>query len=71
MNRWFRNIDTSLQVREFGNDFNKKLEFANSHINTNRVAIIKVMIPGSIYNQLNHMNLDPLIFRSGTLVVDM
>ncbi len=39
-------------------------------INKDKVAIIKVTIPESTYNQLHHMNLDATIFKSGTPVVE-
>ena len=60
----------SFQAKEFGNNFEETLEFANQSINSDKVAIIKVTIPGEIYNQLNHMNLDSAIFKSGTPVVE-
>ena len=37
---------------------------------SDKAAIIKVTIPEEIYNQLNHMNLDSAIFKSGTPVVE-
>ena len=67
----FRGIEgKTLMTKEFGNDFNETLEFANKSINKDKVAIFKVTIPENIYNQLNHMNLDPSIFKSGTPVVE-
>lgn len=66
----FRGVDGSLAAKEFGNDFNETLDFANRSINRDKVAIIKVTIPEDVYNQLNHMNLDAPIFKSGTPVVE-
>lgn len=60
----------SFQAKEFGNSFDETLEFANKSINSDKAAIIKVTIPEEIYNQLNHMNLDSSIFKSGTPVVE-
>ena len=60
----------SFQAKEFGNNFEETLEFANQSINSDKAAIIKVTIPEEIYNQLNHMNLDSAIFKSGTPVVE-
>ncbi len=60
----------SLQAKEFGNSFEETLEFANKSINIDKAAIIKVTIPEKTYNQLNHMNLDRGIFKSGTPVVE-
>ena len=67
----FRGIDgKTLAAKEFGNDFNETLDFANKSINSDKVAIIKSTIPENVYNQLNHMNLDSSIFKSGTPVVE-
>lgn len=67
----FRGIEgKTLAAKEFGNDFNETLEFANKSINKDKVAIIKVTIPQDVYDQLNHMNLDASIFKSGTPVVE-
>ena len=67
----FRGIEgKTLAAKEFGNDFNETLEFANNSINKDKVAIIKVTIPQNIYEQLHHMNLDAFIFKSGTPVVE-
>ena len=60
----------SLAAKEFGNDFNETLNFANKSINSDKAAIIKVTIPESMYNKLNHMQLDKPIFKSGTPVVE-
>ena len=67
----FRGIEgKTLAAKEFGNDFNETLEFANNSINKDKVTIIKVTIPQNIYEQLHHMNLDAFIFKSGTPVVE-
>jgi len=66
----FRGIEGTLAAKEFGNDFNETLDFANRSINRDKVAIIKVTIPEDVYNQLHHMNLDAPIFKSGTPVVE-
>lgn len=66
----FRGVDGSLSAKEFGNDFNETLDFANTSINRDKAAIIKVTIPEEVYNELNHMNLDVHIFKSGTPVVE-
>ena len=60
----------SFQAKEFGNNFDETLDFANKPINLDKAAIIEVTIPEDIYNQLNHMNLDSSIFKSGTPVVE-
>ena len=60
----------SFQAKEFGNSFDETLEFANKSINWDKAAIVKVTIPENVYNQLNHMNLDCSIFKSGTPVVE-
>ena len=60
----------SLKAKEFGNSFEETLDFANKSINSDKAAIIKVTIPEKIYEQLNHMNLDIAIFKSGTPVVE-
>ena len=60
----------SFQAKEFGNNFEETLEFANKSINIYKAAIIKVTIPENVYNQLEHMNLDHAIFKSGTPVVE-
>lgn len=61
---------SSLQVKEFSNDFDETLDFANRTINQDKVAIIKVTVPESTYNKMNHMNLDSLIFKQGTPVIE-
>ena len=67
----FRGIEgKTLAAKGFGNDFYETLEFANKSINKDKVAIIKVTIPQSVYDQLNYMNLDASIFKSGTPVVE-
>ena len=66
----FRGIEGTFAAKEFGNDFNETLDFANRSINRDKVAIIKVTIPEDVYNQLHHMNLDAPIFKSGTPVVE-
>jgi hypothetical protein len=67
----FRGIEgKTLGAKEFGNSFDETLNFANKSINSDKAAIIKVTIPENIYNQLNHMNLDSSIFKSGTPVVE-
>ena len=66
----FRGIEGSLAAKEFGNDFNETLIFADKPINVDKVAIIKVTIPENVYDQLHHMRLDPYIFKSGTPVVE-
>ena len=67
----FRGIEgRTLAAKEFCNTFNETLDFANRSINRDKVAIIKVTIPEEVYNQLNHMNLDSSIFKSGTPVVE-
>ena len=71
LNGKFRGIEgKTLAAKEFGNDFYETLEFANKSINKDKVAIIKVTIPQNVYEQLNHMNLDKSIFKSGTPVVE-
>ena len=65
-----RSDGMSLQAKEFGNSFDETLDFANKSINSDKAAIIKVTIPENIYNQLNHMQLDSSIFKSGTPVVE-
>ena len=71
LNGKFRGIEgKTLAAKEFGNDFYEMLEFANKTINKDKVAIIKVTIPQNVYGQLNHMNLDISIFKSGTPVVE-
>ena len=60
----------SFQAKEFGNSFSETLEFANQPINVDKAAIVEVTIPKNMYNQLNHMNLDNYIFKSGTPVVE-
>ncbi len=60
----------SFQAKEFGNSFDETLEFANKPINLDKAAIVKVTIPENVYNQLNHMNLDRAMFKSGTPVVE-
>ena len=60
----------SFQAKEFGNSFDETLEFANKPINLDKAAIVKVTIPEDVYSQLNHMNLDRVIFKSGTPVVE-
>ena len=35
-----------------------------------KAAILEVTIPKSMYNQLNHMNLDTPYFKSGTTIVE-
>ena len=65
-----RSDGKSFQAKEFGNNFDETLDFANKPINLDKAAIIKVTIPEDIYNQLNHMNLDSSIFKSGTPVVE-
>ena len=60
----------SFQAKEFGNNFEETLEFANKSIDIDKAAIIKVTIPENVYNQLEHMNLDHAIFKSGTPVVE-
>lgn len=67
----FRGIEgKTLAAKEFGNDFDETLIFANKFINKDKVAIIKITIPKNVYEQLNHMNLDASIFISGTPVVE-
>ena len=67
----FRGIEgKTMAAKEFGNSFSETLDFANRSINIDKVAIIKVTIPESVYNRLNHMSLDPAIFKSGTPVVE-
>ncbi len=67
----FRGIKgKTLATKEFGNDFNETLEFANRSLNKDKVAIIKVTIPQHVYDKLSHMNLDVSIFTSGTPVVE-
>jgi RHS repeat-associated protein len=67
----FRGIEgKTLGAKEFGNNFDETLNFANKSINSDKAAIIKVTIPENIYNRLNHMNLDLSIFKSGTPVVE-
>ena len=53
---------STLEVKEFANNFNETLTFANHPINSDKVAIVQVTIPENTYNQLNHMNLDTPIF---------
>ena len=67
----FRGIEgRTLGAKEFGNVFEETLDFANKSINRDKAAIMKVTIPEKIYKQLNHMNLDANIFKSGTPVVE-
>lgn len=42
----------------------------NQSTNLDKAAIVKVTTPEEIYNQLNYMNLDRNIFKSGTPVVE-
>ncbi len=65
-----RNDGMSFQAKEFGNSSDETLDFANKSINSDKAAIIKVTVPESIYNQLNHMELDSSIFKSGTPVAE-
>lgn len=44
------NINKFIAVKEFGNDFNETLDFANRSINRDKVTIIKVTIPEDVYN---------------------
>lgn len=60
----FRGVEGSLAAKEFGNDFNETLIFADKPINVDKVAVIKVTIPENVYDQLHHMRLDPYIFRN-------
>ena len=60
----------SLDAKEFGNNFDETLEFANQPINIDKAAIVKVTIPEDVYNQLEHLNLDQAIFKHGTPVVE-
>ncbi len=60
----------SFQAKEFENSFDETLEFANKPINLDKAAIVKVTVPENVYSQLNHMNLDHAIFKSGTPVVE-
>lgn len=57
-------------IKEFGNSSEETLAFANSPINFDKVAIVEVTIPKTIYTKLKHMNLDPFIFKSSTPVVE-
>ncbi|MEH2960567.1 RHS repeat-associated core domain-containing protein, partial [Candidatus Merdisoma sp. JLR.KK006] len=67
----FRGIEgKTLEAKEFGNNFNETLDFANKSINIDKAAIVRVTIPQDMYDKLNHMNLDPSIFKSGTPVVE-
>ncbi|MBO4808533.1 MAG: hypothetical protein J5537_05775 [Lachnospiraceae bacterium] len=63
-------MNARVAAKEFGNNFDETLEFANKAINRDKAAIIKATIPGRVYNKLNHMKLDPSIFKSGTPVVE-
>ncbi len=60
----------SFKAKEFGNNFDETLEFANQSINLDKAAIVKVTIPENVYDQLEHMNLDRAIFKSGTPVIE-
>ena len=69
--RKFKGIEErTMAAKEFGNDFNETLEFANESINRDNAAIMKVTIPENMYNRLYHMNLDMHFFKSGTPVVE-
>ncbi len=60
----------TLEAKEFGNSLEDTLKFANHPINVDKAAIFEVTIPKSMYNQLNHMNLDTPYFKSGTTIVE-
>ena len=60
----------TLEAKEFGNSLEDTLKFANHPINVDKAAILEVTIPKSMYNQLNHMNLDTPYFKSGTTIVE-
>ncbi|MDE7368038.1 MAG: PKD domain-containing protein, partial [Lachnospiraceae bacterium] len=67
----FRGISCrSMLTKEFGNNFDETLTFANSSINSDKAAIIRVTITEDVYNQLDHMYLDTGIFKSGTTIVE-
>ena len=51
-------------------DFNEILELANQPIMQDTAAIVKVTIPESVYNQLNHLPLDVRSLKSGAVTVE-
>jgi RHS repeat-associated protein len=57
----------SLEVKQFGLDFNETLKLADFLRNT--VAIIRVRIPRSIFNTLDKTPVDPSILKSGSVTV--
>lgn len=67
----FRGIEgKTFAAKEFGNSFDETLNFANKSLNLDKAAILKVEIPQSIYDKLNHMTLDRFIFKSGHLLLN-
>ena len=60
----------SYEAKQIGNDFNEILELANQPIMQDTTAIVKVTIPESVYNQLNHMPLDVRSLKSGAVTVE-
>lgn len=69
--RKFRNIEMkTLDVKDFGNNFEETLKFADHPINRDKAAILESEIPENLFNQLGHMDLDVGFFKSGTTIVE-
>ena len=65
----FRPSPTGLDGKQFGLDFDEILNLANQKTMKDTAAIIKVQIPRSIFNQLDHTLVDKLFLKSGSVTV--
>nr|WP_236671932.1 pre-toxin TG domain-containing protein [Enterococcus sp. BWB1-3] len=60
----------SLEAKQFGNNYDEVLDFSDKTMNKDISAIVEVKIPQSTYDNLNPIQLDPGIFKSGTVTVE-